>query len=98
MLSSPNLIIEGSHPYGEDEVLPDIGYEIVITFRKFTKRHDGDEQANHVAFDNECHEISISNQLDIQDAMIALTHEFIHIQQYMKGLLKEDGKKENSSI
>ncbi len=103
MLSSPEVIIEGDHPYGENQMwdlamwlcnhlLPDIGYQIVITFRKFSKRYDGDEQANHVAFDNECHEISISNQLDIQDAMIALTHEFIHIQQYMKGLLKEDGK------
>ena len=48
MLSSPNLIIEGSHPYGEErvwdlamwlcnELLPDTDYEIVVTFRKFNK-------------------------------------------------------------
>ena len=40
-----------------------------------------------------CHEITINNELELQDAMIALTHEMIHVQQYMKGLLKEDGSK-----
>ncbi len=101
MLSSPEVIIEGDHDYGDDlmmdmacwlcnHLLPDVGYEIVITFRKFDPEEDGDEHANHIALDIDSHEITINNELDLQDAMIALTHEMIHVQQYMKGLLKED--------
>lgn len=104
MLSSPEVFIEGDHDYGDDlmmdmacwlcnHLLPDIGYQIVITFRKFDDEDDGPEQANHIALDNESHEITINNELELQDAMIALTHEMIHVQQYMKGLLKEDGSK-----
>jgi len=100
VISSPNLIIEGSHPYGEDKVwdlcmwlcnnlLPDIGYEIVVTFRKFNK-DDGDAQGFHLTFDQDSHEVHISNKLTYKQAMIAITHEFIHVQQYMNGLLKED--------
>ena len=103
MLSSPEVIIEGDHDYGDDlmmdmacwlcnHLLPDIGYQIVITFRKFDDEDDGPEQATHIALDNESHEITINNELELQDAMIALTHEMIHVQQYMKGLLKEDGR------
>ena len=101
MLSSPNLIIEGSHPYGEERMwdlamwlcnnlLPDIGYEIVVTFRNFDVEEDGHAQGFHLTFDQDSHEVTIDNQLDLQDAMVALVHEFIHIQQYMNGLLKED--------
>ena len=104
MLSSPNLIIEGSHPYGDDEVwdlamwlcnniLPDVGYEIVVTFRKFTKKHDGDEQGNHIAFDRYNHEIQISNSLKLSEALTALIHEFVHVKQHMVGYITEEGKK-----
>ena len=104
MLSSPEVFIEGDDDYGDDlmmdmacwlcnHLLPDIGYEIVITFRKFDPEEDGGEHANHIALDIDSHEITINNELDLTDAMIALTHEMIHVQQCMKGLLKEDGSK-----
>ena len=104
MLSSPNLIIEGSHPYGDDEVwdlamwlcnniLPDEGYEIVVTFRKFTKKHDGDQQGNHISMDRYNHEIEISNSLKLSEALIALVHEFVHVIQYMIGYITVKGKK-----
>ena len=104
MLSSPEVFIEGDHDYGDDlmmdmacwlcnHLLPDIGYQIVITFRKFDDEDDGPAQGFHLGFDNDMHEITIDNTLELQDAMIALTHEMIHVQQCMKGLLKEDGSK-----
>ena len=100
MLSSPNLIIEGSHSYGEEriwdlamwlcnELLPDTDYEIVVTFRKFNKE-DGDAQGNHIFIDYNNHEIEISNKLTLKQAMVALVHEFIHVKQYMKGMITED--------
>ena len=101
MLSSPEVFIEGDHDYGDDlmmdmacwlcnHLLPDIGYQIVITFRKFDEEDDSPAQGFHLSFDKDMHEITIDNTLELQDAMIALTHEMIHVQQYMKGLLKED--------
>ena len=97
-----NLIIEGDHDYGEELVwdfamwlcnrlLPDVGYEIVVTFRRFSKKHDGDMQGYHINFDDDNHEITINNELDLQPMMIALAHEMVHVQQYMKGMIKEDG-------
>ena len=104
MLSSPEVFIEGDHDYGDDlmmdmacwlcnHLLPDIGYQIVITFRKFDEEDDSPAPGFHLSFDKDMHEITIDNTLELQDAMIALTHEMIHVQQCMKGLLKEDGSK-----
>ena len=104
MLSSSEVFIEGDHDYGDDlmmdmacwlcnHLLPDIGYQIVITFRKFDEEDDSPAQGFHLSFDKDMHEITIDNTLELQDAMIALTHEMIHVQQCMKGLLKEDGSK-----
>ena len=104
MLSSPEVFIEGDHDYGDDlmmdmacwlcyHLLPDIGYQIVITFRKFDEEDDSPAQGFHLSFDKDMHEITIDNTLELQDAMIALTHEMIHVQQCMKELLKEDGSK-----
>ena len=104
MLSSPNLIIEGEHLHCEEKVwdlamwlcnklLPDVGYEIVVTFRKFTKEQDGDAQGHHICFDKYNHEITIKNNLKFEEAMIALTHEFIHVQQYMMNYITEVGNK-----
>ena len=63
MLSSPEVIIEGDHDYGDDlmmdmacwlcnHLLPDIGYQIVITFRKFDDEDDGPAQGFHLGFDS----------------------------------------------
>jgi hypothetical protein len=105
MLSSPNLIIEGEHLHCEEKVwdlamwlcnklLPlDVGYEIVVTFRKFTKEQDGDAQGHHICFDKYNHEITIKNNLTFDEAMIAITHEFIHVQQYMMNYIIEKGNK-----
>ena len=68
-----NLIIEGDHDYGEELVwdyamwlcnrlLPDIGYEVVVTFRRFSKKHDGDMQGYHINFDDDSHEITINKK------------------------------------
>ena len=64
MLSSPEVFIEGDHDYGDDlmmdmacwlcnHLLPDIGYQIVITFRKFDEEDDSPAQGFHLSFDKD---------------------------------------------
>ena len=48
-------------------------------------------QGYHINFDDDSHEITINNEMDLQPMMIALAHELVHVQQYMKGMIKEDG-------